>query len=225
MLHERQMGCSEWGYTTCSKHHETDSGLLTMQTHGAMPAKQTHIPRSLFFTSCSSIKLWLHQKLIKHLSTVKLTAESWRRELKRSFQVTAALRKASWRRMSCSTSSVWARAPPPSGSLEVISGSLAFSQASALTVSWTNWNFSCSSGDSRPTALLPSHQLSPNRNMLLTFLFTWWWYLCFLSQWMCNVSAHKKNYKIHTWFMMKGKKWGEKTCVVWAPLTFNIAMC
>lgn len=129
-----------------------------MQTHGMHTCllSKHNIPRSHFFFPVAALNCD-STKLIKHLSTVKLTAESWRRELKRSFQVTAALRKASWRRMSCSTSSVWARASPPSGSLEVISGSLAFSQASAFTVSWANWNLSCSGGDSRPAVLLPSH--------------------------------------------------------------------
>lgn len=134
---------------------------ITMQTHGMRTCLLSKHPKVTFFfflpvaaLNCDSTKL------IKHLSTVKLTAESWRRELKRSFQVTAALRKASWRRMSCSTSSVWGWAAPPSGSLEVISGSLAFSQASAFTVSWANWNLSCSGGDSRPAAQLQSHHTS-----------------------------------------------------------------
>ena len=57
-----------------------------------------------------------------------------RSELKRSSQVAAALRKASWRRMSCSTSSTLA----PS-SLLLMKGSWAVSHASATTASWANW--------------------------------------------------------------------------------------
>lgn len=59
---------------------------------------------------------------------------SRRSELNRSSQVAAALRNASCRRISCSTSSTL----PPS-SLLLINGSWAVSHASATTASWANW--------------------------------------------------------------------------------------
>ena len=156
-----------------------------------MSARQTQQAKVTFFPLAALNSD--STELIKHLSTVELTAESWRRELKRSFQVTAALRKASWRRMSCSASSVWAGASPPSGCLEVISGSLAFSQASALTVSWANWKYSCSGGDSRPTRWLPLHRILMHAPVEICCLHTvcvytlcelWWWLCC------CYVLAH-----------------------------------
>lgn len=167
-----------------------------------MPAKQTQHVVTLKKKNCDS------GKLIHYLSTVKLTAESWRRELKRSFQVTAALRKASWRRMSCSTSSVWAWATPPSWCLVVISGSLAFSQASAFTVSWANWNFSCSGSDRRPATLLPTHYMLNAysvESVIYMFVYVLWgnfiiyvtaWISVFLVklcwEWICNVSSTRK---------------------------------
>lgn len=57
-----------------------------------------------------------------------------RSELNRSSQVAAALRKASCRRISCSTSSTLS----PS-SLLLMNGSCAVSHASATTASWANW--------------------------------------------------------------------------------------
>ena len=63
-----------------------------------------------------------------------LTVVRRRRELNLSSQAAAALRKASCRRISCSTSSTLL----PSSRL-CKSGSWAVSQASATTASWANW--------------------------------------------------------------------------------------
>lgn len=64
----------------------------------------------------------------------ELTVVRRRRELNLSSQAAAALRKASCRRISCSTSSTLL----PSSRL-CRSGSWAVSQASATTASWANW--------------------------------------------------------------------------------------
>lgn len=70
-----------------------------------------------------------------------LTVVRRRRELNLSSQAAAALRKASCRRISCSTSSTLL----PSSRL-CRSGSWAVSQASATTASWANWCTSSTEG-------------------------------------------------------------------------------
>lgn len=72
--------------------------------------------------------------LYLHNGDDDITVVSRRSELNRSSQVAAALRKASCRRISCSTSSTL----PPS-SLLLMNGSWAVSHASATTASWANW--------------------------------------------------------------------------------------